>query len=192
MGEWVDVGRVVKLQVQRDQLRKGTVYSPRNLAEVSVLRLTPDGTIGFDGASWVVDRHHRAHPASARYDPARALSIGFSSHYEYIWERFDPIPLGSAGENLIVDADRMVSLTDLRGGIRIGTSHGSASIATAAVAQPCAPFTRFATGRRDARAGEIVEERDQLRRGVRGFVMAVDGLDNFDIHPGALVSIRSA
>lgn len=191
MTEWVEVGRIVKLQVQRDSLRKGPVYSPRNIAEVSVLRLTPDGPIGFDGASWVVDRHHRAHPASARYDPARALSIGFSSHYEYMWERFDPIPLGSAGENVIVDADRRVSLSDLRGGIRIETSQGPAAIATAAIAQPCVPFTRFATGRHHARADELVEQRDQLRRGVRGYVMALDGLDNVDVHPGALVSIRA-
>lgn len=190
MSEWVDVGRVVKLQVQRDQLRKGPVYSPRNLAEVSVLRLTSDGPIGFDGVSWVVDRHHRAHPASARYDPARALSIGFSSHYEYIWERFNPIPLGSAGENVIVDATRRVSLRDLRGGIRFETSSGPEVIATAAVAEPCVPFTRFATGRHDARADELVEQRERLRRGVRGFVMALDGLDNVDVHPGALVSIR--
>lgn len=192
MGEWNDVGRVVKLQVQRDQLRRGPVYSIRNLAEVSVLRLTPDGPIGFDGASWVVDRHHRAHPASARYDPARALSIGFSSHYEYMWERFDPIPLGSAGENVIVDSDRLVYLTDLSGGIRIETSEGSVVIERAAIAQPCVPFTRFATGRHDARADELVGKRDELRRGVRGFVMALDGLDNVDIRPGALLSIRSA
>ena len=191
MGDWVEVGQVVKLQVQRDRLRRDNAYRLHNLAEVSVLRLTPDGPIGFDGSSWVVDRHHRAHPASALYDPARALSIGFTSHYEYIWRRFDPIPLGSAGENLIVDADRLVSLNDLRGGIRIETSDNAASIATAAVAEPCVPFTRLVTGRPDARAAEIVEEQNQLRRGIRGFVMALDGIDNFDISPGARVSIRA-
>jgi hypothetical protein len=191
MGDWVDVGRVVKLQVQRGLLRRGPVYGTGNLAEVSVLRLTPDGPIGFDGSSWIVDRHHRAHPASARYDPARALSIGFTSHYEYIWGRFDPIPLGSAGENLIVETDRLISLPDLEGGIRIHNSEASVAIATSAVAEPCVPFTRFATGRHDARADEIVEERNQLRRGIRGFVMAVDGIDNFDISPGARVSVRT-
>ena len=191
MGDWVEVGQVVKLQVQRDRLRRDNAYRLHNLAEVSVLRLTPDGPIGFDGSSWVVDRHHRAHPASALYDPARALSIGFTSHYEYIWRRFDPIPLGSAGENLIVDAGRLVSLNDLRGGIRIETSDNAASIATAAVAEPCVPFTRLVTGRPDARAAEIVEEQNQLRRGIRGFVMALDGIDNFDISPGARVSIRA-
>lgn len=191
MGDWVEVGQVVKLQVQRDRLRRDNAYRLHNLAEVSVLRLTPDGPIGFDGSSWVVDRHHRAHPASALYDPARALSIGFTSHYEYIWRRFDPIPLGSAGENLIVDADRLVSLNDLRGGIRIETSDNAASIATAAVAEPCVPFTRLVTGRPDARAAEIVEEKNQLRRGIRGFVMTLDGIDNFDVSPGARVSIRA-
>ena len=191
MDNWVEVGHVVKLQVQRDRLRIGTDYNTHSLAEVSVLRLTTDGPIGYDGTSWVVDRHHRAHPASVPHDPARALSIGFTSHYEYIWERFQPIPLGSSGENVIVEADRIVSLADLRGGIRIDTPDGTASIATAAVAEPCVPFTRFTTGRHGARSKEITEERDHLRRGIRGFVMALDGIDNFDLSPGARVRIRS-
>lgn len=191
MGDWVQVGEVVKLQIQRDRLRRNHIYDTHNLAEVSAMRLTPDGPIGFDGSSWVVDRHHRAHPSAVPYNPARALSIGFTSHYEYIWRRFTPVPLGAAGENLIVDTDRFVSLSDLIGGIRIENSQASASISTAAVAEPCVAFTRMVTGRHDALAAEIVEERNQLRRGVRGFVMALDGMDNFGISPGARVSIRA-
>ena len=192
MGDWIEVGQVVKLQVQRDRLRAGNVYRLHNLAEVSALRLTPDGPIGFDGSSWVVDRHHRAHPSAVHYNPARALSIGFTSHYRYIWERFEPIPLGAAGENLIVDTDRRVTLADLAGGIRIETFTDSALIATAAIAEPCVPFTRLVTGRPDARASEIVEERTHLRRGIRGFVMALTGVDNFDVAPGARVWVRAA
>ena len=191
MSEWVELGQVVKLQVQRDRLRRDRVYKLDNLAEVSMLRLTPDGPIGFDGSSWIVDSHHRAHPSAVPYDPARALSIGFTSHYEYIWQRFDPIPLGAAGENLIVDTDRRVALSDLNGGIRIENSADSALISTAAVAEPCAPFTRLVTGRPEARAAEIVEERNRLRRGIRGFVMALDDIDNFDVSVGARVSIRA-
>ena len=191
MGEWIEVGKIVKLQVQRDRLLNGRDYLLHNLAEVSVLRLTPDGPIGFDGSSWVVDRHHRAHPAAALYDPTRALSIGFTSHYEYIWKQFEPIPLGAAGENLIVDTHRRVAHSDLRGGIHIETSVASAAIATAEVAEPCVPFARMVTGRPGASAADLAGEQDRLRRGIRGFVMALDGIDNFDVSPGDRVSIRA-
>lgn len=191
MSEWSEIGRIVKLQVQRDRLLKDNLYRTGNLVEVGAIRLNPDGPIGFDGASWVVDRHHRAHPASARFDPGRALSIGFTSHYEYMWGRFDPIPLGSAGENLIVEADRLVTLPDLAGGIRIDSTGASTVIPTAIVAEPCVPFTRFVTGRDGAAARELVDDRNCLRRGIRGFVMALEGTDNFDVRPGDRVSIRA-
>lgn len=189
MRGWIEVGQVVKLQVQRDRLLKKNKYRLHNLAEVSVLRLTPDGPIGFDGVSWVIDCHHRAHPSAIPYKPARVLSIGFSSHYEHIWNMFEPIPFGAAGENLIVQADRLIGLDDVRRGIRIRSSTGDALIRTAAVAEPCVPFTRLVTGRPDARAADIVKERNCLRKGIRGFVMALDSIDNFDVRPGDRVSI---
>jgi len=185
----VVVGQVVKLQVQRNRLRTGDKYSLDHLSEVSALRLTPDGAIGFDGASWVIDCHHRAHPSAVPYKPERVLSIGFSSHYEYMWRMFEPIPFGAAGENLIVQTDRLIRLEDVKRGIRIESSTDTALIRTVAVAEPCVAFTRLVTGRPDARAADILEERNCLREGVRGFVMALDGIDNFDVSPGDRVSI---
>ena len=189
MRDWVAIGRVVKLQVQRDRLRRGNEYSLKHLVEVSALRLTPDGVIGFDGVSWVVDCHHRSHPSAVPYKPERVLSIGFSSHYEHMWRMFEPIPFGAAGENLIVQTDRLIRLEDVKHGVRIEASTGTTSIRSAAVAEPCVAFTRLVTGRPDARAADIVQERNCLRRGIRGFVLALDGIDNFDVAPGNRVSI---
>ena len=192
MGDWVTVGEVVKLQIQRTPLRDGDRYLLDPLTEVSALRLTGPGPIGFDGTSWIVDRHHRHHPQAAPYRRARALSIGFTSHYEEIWRRFTPIPLGAGGENLIVSSAEVISEADLRGGIRIGTSEVSALVTGARVAEPCVAFTRLVTGRFEASAGELAEDRERLRQGIRGFVMPLHGIDPFDVTPGTPVAIRAA
>ncbi|MXY76441.1 MAG: hypothetical protein F4Y40_05065 [Acidimicrobiia bacterium] len=190
-GDWVEVGQVVKLQIQRRPLRDGEDYRLDPLAEVSTLRLTPDGPIGFDGVSWIVDCHHRHHPQATNYRPGRALSIGFTSHYENIWKRFTPIPLGAGGENLIVSSDQVISEAELDGGIRIGTSQASILLSDAKAAEPCVAFTRLVTGRPEAKARELAEDRERLRHGVRGFVMPVDGIDLVDVTPGTPVAIRA-
>lgn len=192
MADWVEVGQIVKLQVHRRRQRHGTEYRLDSLAEVSAMRLTADGPIGFDGVSWVVDSHHRHHPEGATHGPGRALSIGFTSHYQNIWNRFTPIPLGAGGENLIVSSDEVVSQAELDGGIRIGTPLASVRISDAKAAEPCVPFTRLVTGRAEASARELAGDRERLRHGIRGFVMPLDGIDLFDVVPGMPVAIRAA
>ncbi len=191
MSNWLDIGSIVKLQIHRDRLRTGNNYHLDPLVEVSKLRLTSDGPIGFNGSSWIIDCHHRSHPSVSRYQPERALSIGFTSHYEHIWRMFEPIPLGAGGENLIVGTDRVLEPKDLVRGIRIESADGRTSIPTAAVAEPCVPFTRLVTGRPDAGAAELVEQRERLRGGIRGFIMALEGIDFFDLSPGDRVAINS-
>ncbi|MDE0138869.1 MAG: hypothetical protein OXM57_10720 [bacterium] len=192
MGDWVEVGQVVKLQIHRRHQRDEGVYRLDPLAEVSTLRLTPDGPIGFDGGSWIVDCHHRYHPQATSHRPGRALSIGFTSHYEDIWKRFTPIPLGASGENLIVSSDEVISESELDGGIRIGNPQASILVSNAKVAEPCVAFTRLVTGRAEASAQELAEDRERLRNGIRGFVMPLDGIDLFDVTPGMPVAIRAA
>ncbi|MDE0375603.1 MAG: hypothetical protein OXK16_06545 [bacterium] len=192
MGEWVEVGQVVKLQIHRRPLRDGEDYRLGPLAEVSTLRLTPDGPIGFDGVSWIVDCHHRYHPQATNYRPGRALSIGFTSHYENIWKQFTPIPLGAGGENLIVSSNEVISEAELDGGIRIGTSQASILLSDAKAAEPCVAFTRLVTGQPEASARELAEDRERLRHGIRGFVMPVNGIDLVDVTPGTPVAIRAA
>ncbi|MDE0369780.1 MAG: hypothetical protein OXI84_06540 [bacterium] len=192
MGDWVEVGQVVKLQIHRRHQRDEGIYRLDPLAEVSTLRLTPNGPIGFDGNSWIVDCHHRYHPQASTHRPGRALSIGFTSHYEDIWKRFTPIPLGASGENVIVSSDEVISEAELDGGIRIGTPQASVMVAGPKVAEPCVAFTRLVTGRAEASASDLAEDRERLRNGIRGFVMPLDGIDLFDVVPGMPVAIRAA
>ena len=192
MGDWVEVGQVVKLQIHRRHQRDEGVYRLDPLAEVSTLRLTANGPIGFDGNSWIVDCHHRHHPQATSHRPGRALSIGFTSHYEDIWKRFTPIPLGASGENVIVSSDEVISEAELDGGIRIGTPQASVMVSGPKVAEPCVAFTRLVTGRSEASASDLAQDRERLRNGIRGFVMPLDGIDLFDVVPGMPVAIRAA
>ncbi|MCY3580644.1 MAG: hypothetical protein OXH33_08840 [bacterium] len=194
MDNWEKVGEVIKMQVHRKPLLANGEYRLDPLAEVSALRLTSAGTIGFDGVSWVLDSHHRHHPSFKASHRTRALSVGFSSHYEDIWSRFTPIPLGAGGENLIVSGERVITESDLTGGIRIGPNGSEGSSVTlsgAKVAEPCVPFTRLVTGRTEAAPDEIAADRECLRQGIRGYVMPLDEVEMFEVVPGTPVFIRS-
>ena len=192
MGDWVEVGEVVKLQIHRRHLRDRERYRLTPLAEVAALRLTPEGPMGYDGDSWIVDCHHRLHPQAASHNPARALSVGFTSHYRQIWRHFTPIPLGAGGENVIASSDGLITEADLAGGIRIGPADAPLMVSAPRVAEPCLSFTRLVTGRPEASAGELAEDMDRLRRGIRGFVMPLDGIEPYDVMPGMPVAIRAA
>src|SRR5881409_1168921 len=88
-----DLGRIVRLQIQRASLKTGEkptrVYDPAPLLAVDRLALGPDGALGAgsDG-SWVVDVHHRTHPNTKNEDGAHGVSIGFTTHYALMRERF--------------------------------------------------------------------------------------------------------
>jgi len=198
MDNWEKVGEVIKMQVHRKPLLANGEYRLDPLAEVSVLRLTSAGTIGFDGVSWVLDSHHRHHPSFKASHQTRALSVGFSSHYEDIWSRFTPIPLGAGGENLIVSSERVITESDLAGGIRIGsdgTDGSSVTLSGAKIAEPCLPFTRLVTGRTESESEseseDIAADRECLRNGIRGYVMPLEEVEMFEVLPGTPVFIRS-
>src|SRR2546429_4524431 len=78
-----DLGRIVRLQIQRASLKTGEkptrVYDPTPLLAVDRLALGPDGALGegSDG-SWLVDVHHRAHPRTKNEDGAHGVSLGRS------------------------------------------------------------------------------------------------------------------
>ena len=58
------------------------------------------------------------------------------------------------------------------------------------IAQPCVQFSRYMTERPDLDAQAIAPYRDQLRRGVRGFVMPLTGAGGLEIRAGDKLSIR--
>jgi hypothetical protein len=171
-----NVGRIVRLQIQRSSLKTGEkpnrAYDPAPLLAVDRLALGPDGALGAgsDG-SWVVDVHHRAHPRTKNEDGAHGVSIGFTSHYALMRERFgDRVTLGCAGENIIVETEGRIAFDDLQRGIVLLAGDGQelARLEVLQVAEPCRPFTGWALG--GIVESRVLKESLQfLEGGMRGY-----------------------
>ncbi len=171
-----DLGRVVRLQIQRSSLKTGEkprrVYDPSPLLLVERLAVSPDGALGeTPGGSWIVDVHHRAHPRTKNSDGAHGISLGFTPHYAAMRERFGSrIEPGCAGENILVATDRQVTLDELRAGVAICAADGTevARLTVLDVAHPCRPFTGWALG--GVVESQVLKDHLQfLDGGTRGF-----------------------
>jgi len=170
------IGTITRLQIQRGSLKTGEkptrVYDPTPLLTVDRLALGPDGTLGEgrDG-SWVVDVHHRAHPRTKNDDGVHGVSLGFTSHYALMRDRFgDRITVGCAGENIIVETERRIAFEDLEGGVVLLTPDGRelARLNVLQVAEPCRPFSGWALG--DVVEARVLKETLQfLEGGTRGY-----------------------
>lgn len=186
------LGRIVALQVQRDPLKeKGRGYDPGPILQVQEASLSAQGMVGLCGESWVVDAHHSSHPR-ARGGGNRALSIGFTEHYERIRERFGKGDLGCGGENVIVDSDARVNVEDLAGTVVVRTTHGDVELTGARVAAPCAEFTSYLLDLDVVSPiKEIAADIAFLEEGTRGFILGVAHLERpVQIHVGAEVVVR--
>ena len=130
--------------------------------------------VGAHEGTWVIDAHHKAHPAS-RAGGRRPLSIGFTGHYDLMANRFGEAPLGVAGENIIVDGPAF-SLADLGEGVLIENAVGELiPLERPRVAAPCVEFTSFMLGLDGvAPLAEIEEPLADLHDGRRGFIVAAD------------------
>jgi hypothetical protein len=176
------IGTITRLQIQRSSLKTGEkpnrVYDPTPLLPVPRLTVTPDGVLGAgtDGG-WIVDVHHRAHPETKNEDGLHGVSVGFTSHYAAMRDRFgERIVVGCAGENVIVAADRMFTYDDLAGGVAIVATDGSERVRLKVlqVAHPCRPFTGWASGARVE--PEVLKSHLQfLDGGTRGFYCVGEG-----------------
>ncbi len=176
------LGSLVRLQIQRATLKTGEkpdrVYDPTPLLAVDRLAVGPDGVLGAapDG-SWVVDVHHRAHPATKNEDGLHGISVGFTAHYALMREKFgDRLTLGCAGENLIAATDHPLRLEDLAQGLAIVAPDGRQRVRLRVLnaAQPCRPFTGWALGR--VVASQVLKESLQfLDEGMRGYYCTAEG-----------------
>ena len=171
-----DLGRIVLLQVQRSSLKTGEkptrVYDPAPLLGVDRLALGPEGSLGEspDG-SWVVDVHHRAHPHTKNADGVHGVSLGFTSHYALMRDRFgERITVGCAGENIIVQTEHRITLEDLGGGVMLLRPDGQevARLDVLQVAEPCRPFSGWALGG-VVEARVLKETLQFLEGGTRGY-----------------------
>ncbi|HVH67771.1 MAG TPA: MOSC domain-containing protein [Gemmatimonadales bacterium] len=171
-----DLGRIVRLQIQRNSLKTGEkptrVYDPGPLLPVERLAVGPDGALGMapDG-SWVVDVHHRSHPHTKNEDGVHGLSLGFTSHYDQMRERFgERITPGCAGENILVAAQGRFTLEHLESGVTLLDVAGRelARLDVLQVAHPCRPFSGWALGKMVD--SDVLKETLQfLDDGMRGF-----------------------
>src|SRR5579862_8915520 len=173
------VGPVIRLQIQRAPLKTGVkgdrIYNPAPILAVEQLVIAPDGAFGLDREhGWIVDVHHRAHPDTRNADGLHALTLGFTSHYAAIGERFGrQVALGCAGENIIVDAAARFTLADFASGIAVLGADGAERLRfdVRAVAHPCRPFTGWLSG--GLTEAQVLKENLQfLDDGMRGFRLA--------------------
>ncbi len=171
-----ELGRIVRLQIQRSTLKTGEKpqrrYDPAPICPVDRLHVGPDGVLGADrNGAWMVDVHHRAHPATKNEDGEHGVSLGFSSHYALMRERFgDRITIGCAGENIIVETAGRIALEDLERGVTLLGKDGRelARLEVLQVAHPCRPFTGWALGG-TVEADVLKEQLQFLDGGTRGY-----------------------
>jgi len=171
------VGRIVRLQVHAEPLKQDGAYVPDPIVSVDRASINADGMLGWDNTGWIVDTHHRAHPR-AKGGGNRVLSIGFTGHYAAMSDRFGPVPLGIAGENIIVDGPALTA-ADIVDGVLIRHTDGTETLLRRPQpAVACVGFTSFLLG-----SDEVLERRmvadhlSFLSTGTRGFILAVDHLD---------------
>ena len=179
-----EIGRIVRLQVQRQSLKipapsaalHGRLYAPAPLIEVASLRVSPSGVVGrSDYQTDLVDVHHAQHASSKNVNGANAISIGFTAHYGLMRDRFGShLTDGIAGENVLVDSAERVDLQMLGAepALIIETRDGQrVRLQDVIVAEPCVEFTRFALGfgPADASGQAVTDGLRFLRFGMRGF-----------------------
>jgi hypothetical protein len=177
-----DIGPIVRLQVQRSALKTGAkpdrAYSPAPLLAVDRLWMTPAGVLGGGPeGTWVVDVHHREHPASRNEDGGHGVSLGFTAHYARMRHRFgERIVPGCAGENVIVESAARVTLEDLRAPLAILGRDGAERLRLSVleVARPCRPFAGWALGAR-AEPDVLRDTLQFLDGGTRGYYCLAEG-----------------
>lgn len=171
------IGPIVRLQVQVSPLKFGqrpaSWYDPAAITVVPALRIDTGGIRGLDpdDAHVLHDVHHRDHELS-RFRGENGVSVGFTSHYRRMQERFGPhLTLGIAGESIIIDTARIYREADLRDGIVVLGQEGDVCVDLLEIAAPCVEFSKFAMQYPpDRKADRDLSDALQfLHQGTRGF-----------------------
>ncbi|HKA59143.1 MAG TPA: hypothetical protein VKD28_11070 [Gemmatimonadales bacterium] len=176
------IGTITRLQIQRGSLKTGAKptrrYDPSPLLSVPQLSVTPDGALGARDGEWIVDVHHRAHPFTKNEDGLHGISLGFTSHYDAMRERFGArIDVGCAGENIIATASKRLAYEELTEGVVILSPEGTERVRLRVlqVAHPCRPFTGWALGM-TVEPEELKTHLQFLDNGMRGFYCQGEGV----------------
>ncbi len=190
------LGPIIRLQVQRSPLKVGFKpdrhYTPAPIVSTERLRLSPRGAVGIIDGEEIVDVHHRDHPQTRQESVEQGLSVGFTSHYAEMRERYGThMTVGIAGESVIVDTPDRVRLGEIEGGLVILTRDGKERVrlTQVCVARPCKPFAGFAHG------GKMVESEDMkatlqfLDDGTRGFLCVPAVTGQVEIEVGDVLAV---
>ena len=188
-----EIGLIKQIQIQRSSLKQGQrplrYYDPAPLRVVERLRLGIEGAVGVDATGeQLVDVHHAGHPESKNRQGVNSISIGFTSHYRAMRERFGAhLADGCAGENILVETDCHWAAEQLGESLLIQCANGrTIALSSVIVAAPCVEFSHFA----HLSAGPLTS--DELRStlqfldgGMRGFYARLaDGQPEAEIRAG--------
>ena len=176
------LGTIVLCQIHTDRMVNGGRYETHHLMASDRLWLTPDGLLGETAGVATMHAHHRSHPNKFRSEntrnflPHRLLSIGFTGHERLRNDRFGEHPSGIGAEDVVVDCDRRLELSELGGGVQIRTGAGPIDLVGASVAKPCVPFTKHLLGDQDASDEVVAPNRAFLDDGMRGFLFGLENM----------------
>ncbi len=177
------IGTIVRLQVQESSLKVGDRprrYDPAPIRPVPAISLSAGGVAGLAGdGETILDVHHRDHPASKNRRGENGISLGFTGHYREMRQRFGQhLADGLAGENILIEADRLFQVAELAAGVVVeGSAERKLDLRPVIVAAPCVEFSRYALQfPDDARPDTTVTEALRfLDAGMRGFYATYAG-----------------
>lgn len=179
------IGTIEQLQIQQHPLKSQVsagkiVYDPSAIMVLQEIRLTTFGIVGIldflNKEMAYLDVHHLRHPQS-RFRGDNKISIGFTSHYQKMRKEFGShLRDGSAGENIIIKTDRLVSPQALgqRLAIRSRSHDSLIRLCDMKAIPPCEPFVRFARDRAALSPEETQADLRYLSGGLRGYYAEVE------------------
>ena len=178
-----EIGTIARLQVQESSLNVGDKprrYDPAPLRSVPAISLSPSGVVGLtENGQTIVDVHHHDHPTSKNRGGENGISLGFTGHYREMRQRFGQhLADGSAGENILIEANRQFQVEELAAGVVVEGAGGTPlELRQIIVAAPCVEFSRYSLKFPDgARPDATVTEALRfLDAGMRGFYATYEG-----------------
>lgn len=192
------IGQVRQVQIQRGPLKQGNkphrYYDPAPLLVVERLLLTPQGVIGVTSeGEELIDVHHAAHPES-RNAGVNGISLGFTSHYNAMREKFGAhLTDGRAGENILIETNEEFSRAIPGGRVAIQARESGrlACLEHVEVAAPCVEFSHFALNElMPVPAATLREALMFLDHGRRGFYATLRGGEPFIVRAGDSIFVE--
>jgi hypothetical protein len=185
-----ELGPISRLQIQNGVLKAGSkdapFYDPRFIVSAPALRLSAEGAVALlEGGQEVIDIHHAQHPQT-RNTGQNPLSVGFTSHYAAMRERFgEHLTTGVAGENLIVDYGQRVTWDELGRKVAIHSAKRGdvALFEVVKVVAPCREFSGFCA-QRPLEGEELKATLQFLHAGQRGFMLVLRQPQTFIVELG--------